>query len=52
MVVKRYEPFNGYDSTGILILESAEDDSFSYHRYFYQKGIFKIYERHTYCEQK
>ncbi len=49
--VKRYKAFNGYDSKeGIVVLETIEDDSFSYWRYFYQKGIFKIRDRHTFCE--
>ncbi len=49
--VKRYKPFNGYDSKeDIVVLESIEDDSFSFWRYFYEEGIFKIHNRHTFCE--
>ncbi len=50
IIIKRYEPFEGYDSTGVFILESADDDLYSYWHYLYQKGKFKLRGRYTHCE--
>jgi len=51
IAVKRYKPFTGYNSKeNIIILESIEDDSYSFWRYFYKNGMFKIVDRHTFCE--
>lgn len=49
-VVNRYIPFNGrHPKTGGIIIESEEDDSFSFWRYFYSGAELKLHERHSYC---
>ena len=49
--VKRYKPFDGFDKMGNLILESIEDDSFSFWVYQYSNNEFFLKEMYTYCNQ-